>query len=245
MKYSIILFASLSLLGCKGDPGPAAPTLSGDVIGKVYLYADNGVLLQDKGGVQVSIDQGLSSTLTSSDGSWKLVGVPAGIHTLVFSKTGFFTRKHFGFQFVGGGTYYWGSSYMAQIPSVTVKQLTVSGPDTNNYVHFQGTLASADSVHRYVGIIFDKTPISSSPTVTFVFAEQTFIPADSISFSFSGQFGDYVKETYGLSTGSQLYARAYVMPNGGYYDNYNPFTGKYELYDREITFSNLVSITIR
>jgi hypothetical protein len=244
MKYSIVLFASLSLLGCKGDPGPAGPTLSGDIVGKVNLYGENTLPLIDKSDVKVSIDENSYSTLSSSDGLWKLEGIPAGIHTLVFSKKGFYTEKNFGFQFVGGGTYYYGSQYLVQIPSVTVKQLTLTGPDSNNNIHFQVTLSSADSIYTYVGIIFDKTPISSSPTVTFLFTELLYIPADSITFSFATQFGDYVKGEYGLSTGSQLYARAYVMPNGNYYDNYNPSTGKYELYDQEITFSNLQTITV-
>ena len=245
MKYSIILFVSLALLGCKGDPGPAGPTLSGDIVGNVDLYTQTGVPLVDKSNVQVSIDQNYATALTSSDGFWKLSGIPAGIHTFTFSKTGFFTRKIFDMQFVGGGTYYWGSSYLAIIPTVNVSQLTIIGPDSNNYIHIQGRLSSADSLYSYVGIIFDKTPISSSPTVTFLFTEEIFIQPDSTSFSYDAQISDYVKGEYGLSTGSQLFARAYVMAYNSYYDNYNPSTRRYELYDQDITFSNLQSITIR
>jgi len=245
MKYSFILVVPLILLlGCKGDPGPAGPILSGAITGKVYLYADNNSLIQDKSGVLVTIDGGSSSAISSSDGFWNLTSVPAGVHNMVFSKTGFMTQKVFGFQFVGGGTVFWGNMALAQIPSVSVTQLKLTGPDANHALHIQVTISSSDSIYRDVGIIFDKIPISLSSTVSFLFDDGYYIQPDSTSFSYNIQFSDYLKAEYGVATGSKLYVRAYPLPRSGYYEPYNPSSGKYEVYDLQNAFSNLDSLIV-
>jgi hypothetical protein len=246
MKYSIsFLIFLVSLMGCKGDPGPAGPTPSGNIVGTLILYSDNALTLQDKSGAQVSIEGRSFSASTTADGTWTLVDVPAGVHTLVFSKTGFATQKYFNFQFVGAGTYYFPSiAYLAQIPLVTVTQIKVMRLDTTSYFTVQCKLSSSDSLPRRVGIIFDKIPIAVSPTMTFLFPSDQDIPPDSTSFSFSFRFDDYVKAEYGLSQGSKLYLRAFALPRVGSYGSYNPATSKTEIYSSGFSFTSLDSLIV-
>ena len=246
MKYLIIiLIFTCSLIGCKGEPGPAGPTLSGDIIGHLTLFAEDGLPLQDMSGAKVSIDGSDYSTLTAADGSWKLLSIPAGVYTIVYSKTGFMTVKNFNIQFVGSGTYSLGTQEIGQIPSVTVAQLKIflSPNDTNNFI-IEGTISSADSFSVRVGIFLDKKPIVVSSTMTYLFQINEFLVAGQTSFSIPIGIYDYLEASYRLPSGSQLYARACVLPGNGYADASNPFTGENEVYSSGISFSHLDSLTV-
>jgi len=243
MKLALVLFTALSLLACKGDPGPTT-VLSGDITGKVYVFDPSQRLVNDRSGVQVSLDQGSLKTATVYDGSWKLSGVPAGIHTLLFVKTGYFTVKQFNLQFVGGGTFYSGDIGLQTIPGVTVAHLYSTQPDSNDVVYFSGTLNAPDSIFHWVSVIIDTLPISSSPTISYLFYLEGCVAPDSTNFSFGNKFDDYLRSDYHLKHNTTVYARAYALPVAGFSDNYNPSTGKAEIYDSEVSLSNMVTFII-
>ena len=236
------LIILMPLFGCKENTTES--TLSGDIVGKIVLYADNGLALQDNSGIQISMEGRSFSTLSSTDGSWKLTNVPAGIYTVTFSKTGFTTRKNFNFQFVGGGTYYFGSMNLGQLPSASITQLQFIKRDSMAFFTIQGRLSSADSLQRNIRIVFDTKPFTISPTMTFLFWTDAAIPPDSLSFSFIYGFYDYINTSIGVSTGSKLYFRAFVLPRAGYYGNYNPANGNDEYYTTGLSFTNLDSLIV-
>lgn len=245
MKYSFLIAVIFFYLsGCMGDPGPAGPTLSGDIAGRIYLYTDNGLRLQDNSGVQVSIEGSIISTLSLSDGSWKLSGVPAGIYTIVFSKPGFIANKYFNIQFVGGGTLSVYSNSLAQISTISVTQFKLTKSNTNNSLNIQGKISSADSLSRTIMILFSKVPISVSPTMSYLFSMSAWIQPDSTTFSQVFNIYDYMRTEYGLPSGTNLYAIAFALPRGGYYSSYNPLSDIYEVYNSGILFSNIESILI-
>jgi len=236
MKYSIILFATLFLLGCKGDPGPAGPIATGSIVGTIHLFADNDLPLHDESGALVSIESESFSTLTSANGSWKLVGIPAGVYTLVFSKKGFTTFKEFNFQFAGNDTYYFEDEYLGQIPSVTVTQVKFSRYDSTENCSAQGKISSADSLERTVEIMIDTKPIAVTSTMTFVYLSDIQLSPDSTSFL--GDFG-----IYGFPSGTKVYVRAFVLPRNGSFWNIDPATHAYEIFNSGFSFSNLDSLT--
>ena len=243
MKYTVSILLLLLFFGCKGDPGPAGPTLSGNITGRVNLYADNGSRLLDQSGMQLSIDGSSLSCVTSPDGSWQLTGVSAGIYTLVFSKAGFMTKKVSNIQFVGGGTYFFGFISFAQIPPLSVTRLDITGPDSTHAFHLRGYVSKADSIDHYIALIYDKAPIEISSTISFLFYDVIFLSHDSTAFSFPLNVGAYAKDEYRLATGSTLYLRAYALAN--YADpNYNSATNKLEIYNPEIPYSNLASLIV-
>ena len=246
MKYSIIIpILIFTLMGCKGDPGPAGPTLSGNISGSFILYDDNGSTPQDRSGVQISIEGHPFSTLTATNGSWQLEEVPAGIYTLVYSKTGYFTWKSFNFQFVGGGTYFFGNSGIAQIPLATITQFKLTGPDGFNNFHIQVNISSADTLPREIGIIFNETPIALSSTITYFYEIYAYLNPDSTSYSFDDPiFPNFIKQQHGLTTGTKVYTRAHTLPRD-YFPTLNPITEYYEVYNGQNTFSsNLDSLIV-
>ena len=246
MKHSIsFLLLVLSFIGCKDKSAPVNPTLPGDISGKISLYTDNGTILQDRSDVQVSIESTSLSTITSSDGSWKLSRVPIGDYTsrLVFTKAGFITVKAFVYT-TKGEPYYLGNMSMAQVPPVKVTELHVSRPDEGGNLQIQGKISSADSFHRFVGIIYALSPISISPTVGYMSEYGAYLMPDSISFSIILQYYDQYATTHGIPRGSIVYFRAYAQPRNGYLPNYNQMTGLYEIYTPGVTLSNLDSVTV-
>jgi len=245
MKYLILLLASAVLLsGCKDEPGPAGPTLTGNIAGKIFLYKDNELHFADESGVKVSIEENNISTITKSDGTWQLSNVSAGIYTLVFSKTGFITGKYYNVQFVGGGTLYWNYVYVSQIPNVRVSQLEIKPSSTSNNFYIQGKISSADSLYRDVAIFFSKEPITISGTLAYLFEESTYLQPDSTSINDDFTITDYYKNYYSLSKGEKLYAISCAMPRTGPFGEYNPVLNTNELITSGILFSNIDSLTI-
>jgi CarboxypepD_reg-like domain len=237
MKYAIsILFLLSSLAGCKGDQGPAGPIPTGSIVGTIHLFADNGLPLHDESGALVSIEGESFSTLTSTNGSWKLAGIPAGVYTLVFSKTGFTTYKEFNFQFAGNNTYYFEDVHLGQIPSVAITQVKFSRYGSTDNCNAQGKISSADSLYRTVEIMVDTKPIAVSSTMTFVELSDTQLSPDSTSFI--AEFG-----IYGFPSGTKVYMRAFASPRSGSYWNYDPATQAYEIFNSGFSFSNLDSLT--
>jgi hypothetical protein len=245
---SIVL---LLFFGCNSNTGPEE-VFAFDVSGTVTLYTDTGLSLQDKSGVRVST--GGSTAMTASDGSWTLTGVSInGIYTILLSKKGFMTVGVPNIQYGYNGLqdYFVGNVSIPQRPNVHVTQLKITGPDTNKYFHIQGTLSSADSLSRSVGIIFDKMtiaipngPFDSSTVVEYVYGVETSLQPDSTSFAMNQIFNDDTKSGYGILTGSTLYARAYALPRTSYSPTYDRVSFKYDIFNSSIIFSNMDSLIV-
>jgi hypothetical protein len=62
--------------------------------------------LPDRSGVTVSFDGSGLSTTSDSTGSWTITGLPTRTYDITYSKPGYGTIHHYGYQFVGGGTAY-------------------------------------------------------------------------------------------------------------------------------------------
>ena len=247
MKHTFCLFYFiLTFIGCKDKPAPIEPTTSNDLSGKITLCADNGTVFQDNSGVHVSIEADSISTITSSDGSWKLSNVPVRDYTnrLVFSKAGFLTRKTY-FYDPKIGFFTLNNLPLAQIPSVSVTELHISRPDEGGNLQIKGKISSADSCRRDVGIIYSLSPISISSTVGFVSEYGAFLLPDSVTFSLKLQYYDQYVTSNGIaSRGSTVYFRAYAKPRAPGYPNYNQLTGLYEIDTPGPLFSNLDSVIV-
>jgi len=249
MNYSfVVLVFLLFLLGCNSDPGPAGPERTGpfgEIVGKASLYSDNGIGLQDNSGITVSLEGNSYSTLTKSDGSWKLTEIPAGVYTLVFSKTGFFTIKDYEVHVVGNDTVNRGSyNFIGQIPNVTFKHISITGPDSNNYFNINGNISLADSLLRSAYIIYNKEPISVSSTIISLMTVYHIIQPNSTSFSWRLDYIDSFKKEYNLSPGSKIYLRVLLRPRAGRAISYNPFNGNVEIYNGQNALSNLDSLIV-
>jgi hypothetical protein len=100
IKILLLLNIIAFFLGC--DKNQDAKELSGNIVGFVRLIDENGNIVQDKSGVNVSIE-GLNMSANSNvDGWFELADIPAGSYNIIYSKTGYGTYKRFGYQFIGG-----------------------------------------------------------------------------------------------------------------------------------------------
>jgi hypothetical protein len=246
MKYSITLLVSvLSLLGCKGDPGPMGPRLSGNISSSTYLRDDFGNYITNNYGVGVSLDGTSYATVSDSSGIWTLRDIPAGIYDITYYKPGFYKEKNTNVSFVGGGTLYLNAMSLGQIPSNTVSHLDITTDDSSRTINIQGTLFSPDSTYREVVILFSKElpSLSSSFIYEFYFStNNTQLNPDK--FSLSLQLTAYYYETYNLQKGLTLYATAFPASRGGWLPIYVPQTSNYLFDCPGATLSNAVSFVL-
>ncbi len=135
-KLLLIINILSLLLGCKKDE--ENQFLVGDIVGFVGLYDEEGIEVEDKSGVEVSIS-GLSITATTDEnGRYELKDVPAGTYILNYSKDDYGVYKIFAYQFVGGNVpslVYERSMYKQS--SLNVKSLDISLEDETIYVTYE------------------------------------------------------------------------------------------------------------
>jgi hypothetical protein len=232
---TIFLFSS-----CKGPEGPAGPSLSGDLIGYSYLYDVSGYRSADNSGITVAVEGTSISAVSTSDGRWVLSSLTTGTYTIVFSKSGYGTRKSVGYQFVGGGQAYFGSMGLYQIPAYTVTGL--SATRSTGYVSISGTLTGTlPTGSRYPRLFIATSPTVSSDPKNYIFSYGAIVSSTSTTLSTS--ISTQALNSYGIYTGQTVYIVAYAesyssgtyidLSTGGvYYPNLNP------------TPSNVVSVVV-
>ncbi|MCX6327288.1 MAG: carboxypeptidase-like regulatory domain-containing protein [Bacteroidia bacterium] len=153
--------------GPLGPAGPAGPSLKGTVLGFVTLYDEFGVLLDDKSGVMVSADgsdPSLSAT-TNSVGKYQIDSLQTGIYNLIFSKTGYATRRNLGFSFVGGVEPAIYSTSLSQKTTTLITDLTlIANPVNLNQMIITCTVSPtpATGFTRYFRFYYGKTASVSS-----------------------------------------------------------------------------------
>ncbi len=235
-----ILFGIICCLlfwGCKGDPGPASPRLSGNLMGSVMIVDSLNRSIKDQSGVRVLLYPGIDSTISLSDGSWQLNNVPSGIYDVTYAKSGFYTVKAFQFQFVGGGNYSFYPVRMIQFWSGSVTRLDVI--DTSNIIRFQGTINASFARGRNVYIFLSKSQFKNSvPIIGSYIIYVTMGTGQNFSYDLSRDYlGNVAVE------GDILYAVAVLGGNGNPGINFNS-NGQSEFDTEGVPLSNTVSFVV-
>jgi hypothetical protein len=233
----------MSLCGCKGETGPLGPpgTLSGNLYGQVSLHDDDSSRIVDNSGVQVSV-QGMDYAATSgTDGWWRIVGLSTGTYTLVFSKPGYGTYKHFGFQFVGGDSLFYGWANLGNIARYYVTTFAASiGSDS--VVHLTGTVSSPGrfGVARYVVVFIDTIATVSSTRYSFTLSSNI---SSSTTFGLNESASDFAL-FYGVRSGSTLHCVAYGVGTAGAVVYYDPTLRNEIFATLSPTASQIVSVKL-
>ncbi len=148
MKTHIVLLvlATFFMASCKDTT-----ITSGDKVGNLegqvdFLYDGNNAKLSDRSGVRVSAEGTSFSGITDTAGYWKIKDLPEGTYSISFSKPGFDTYKNTSFQFVGGGTLWFGRIAMGQPPAYTV---TIDSIQEKNHLANGRIVDSGYTVDRY------------------------------------------------------------------------------------------------
>ncbi len=226
---AVLLLAGF-LPGCKGEDGPAGPSLTGQLIGYAYLYDLNAVRATDQSGITVVAEGTSVTATTASDGRWVLSGLPTGTYTIAFSKTGYGTAKRISFQFVGGGQTSFGSIYLFQLPGFTIG--TLSATVSSGAVYIGGTLTgSLPEAPRVVRIFIGTTASVSSDPSNYAFTIGTVVSDTGTTFITAVASQSFA--AYGFTVGQTAYIVAYPDALGSsayldlstgkyYYPNLNP-----------------------
>jgi len=213
----ITSLVGLSLLGfgCKGEVGPAGPSLSGALTGKVTLYAADGSREYDDSGVSVWIEGSADTSLTDSLGRWSIGGVSTGTYSVVMRKTGYGFMKIPSVQFVGGGTYYLGEKRLAAEPPLTPNlysyRIVASPPSVAVGGGVPGALTS-QSVLIYVG----RQGFNRFDPLTYI---------DTLMYDLSASIGFFTEDIpvrevpWNFSTGDTIWFHAYLV--SGKLDGYS------------------------
>jgi hypothetical protein len=240
MKNLIVFILLALFFGCKGDQGPAAPVLSGSLMGFVYLYGTDSERLIPED-VIVSIEGTASSDLTKQDGSWIIENIPAGIYDIRFYKPGFYMAKNYNVQFTGGGTLVVNSAALFAIPEVTINQFSVHME--SDTINFKGTVSAPSSRHKNLLVMFSKEALIPQNEISYDYQLIHNIYSSEV-FDIKLVISPFEKLKHNLNSGDKLYAAAIVFPYIYSWGNYNPVTKKYELFTEGITLSNIDSLII-
>jgi len=158
----------LSMMGCKGEEGPAGPSLSGAIMGNVVLADSLGNPKSNHSGASVWIEGATDTVMTDSTGYWRLTGVRTGIYTIVMRKAGYGHMKLPSTQFVGGGNLYVGKVSLVAGPSYVLQGVgAVIGVATPSLT-VNGSTATHSTVTRSVVIYIGHEPVDPYRPVTYI-----------------------------------------------------------------------------
>jgi len=211
---------SLFLFGCKGDVGPAGPSLSGALTGNVTLYTENGSREYDHSGVSVWIEGSADTTLTDSHGRWRIGGVRTGIYTVMMRKTGYGYTKIPSAQFVGGGDLYLGVKALVADPQYTTPIISI-GYDTQARMNVSGAGPGAPPGRNALVFLGHQSVDPLDPS--------TYVDTLLAAFNNNGIFNSAVvplhDPRWNFSTGDTVFVHVY--PGSGKIDGYvDPSSGR-------------------
>jgi len=120
----ILIFIAVPLIingcegqeGSQGEQGSPGPLLVGNLEGICSLIDEYGIPVDDNSGITISIDNTDYTTETDAEGYWLLENLSTGTYSISFSKPGFCLSKEVDYQFVGGGTDYFGEEKLVSVP---------------------------------------------------------------------------------------------------------------------------------
>lgn len=234
-----IAFIVVIFYGCKGETGPAGPTLKGNLTGNVRLIDSAGVRMNENSGVVITVEEKSLSSTTNSQGIWTLNDLSTGTYTVTIAKSGFDSYKFYGYQFVGGGTAQLGQVYLHQLPSYKIQNISVGTSAFDKNIIVSGNITSS---HNQTIILFLGKTVSVSNA-----------PNNNIYYAFvytgaSNSFTSYINSSslypYGISSGDKIYIVAYPTTNGGWNAYTDPTTGKDVVTSISPTPSNIDSVIV-
>ena len=215
LRHAIVLGAALLPAACH-DGGPAKANLAGTVLLQ-DAWANR---FSDFSGVRVSLDENAATTFTDKTGAWHIDKVPAGAHSITFTKSAFGT-VHIARQVVAAPntmapdvTMALTPSQQAIIDSIGVDTITTpTGSDLLYVVHGHFSFPQPDSAKAVSTVVFlGKTSDVSADTTTFersnIFTDVSGkLPRFFILFG-----GEEIRLAFG--TGTHAFAIAYVTGAG-------------------------------
>ncbi len=219
-----LVFLLFLLSGCKGETGPAGPSLKGILSGNVVLTDSSGSRTSDYAGVTVSIEGTSYSVTTNLQGAWTINDLSTGTYTINYTKQGYDSHKDIGFQFVGGGTARTYLVYLHLLPTFTIQNISVGSSVSDKAIIVSGNVNSikAQNVLLFLG---KSIPVTSSPS-NYIYYSFTYSTYSGSANTFIDYIYSSVLSSYGVSPGDKVYIVAYPASNGGWNSYTDPATGR-------------------
>lgn len=210
-KIIIVSNILLFLIGCNKNEDNVF--LEGNIIGFVNLVNETGSEVEDKSGVNVSIEGLNTSANTNENGRFELSNVPAGTYNIIYNKKGYGSYKRFSFQFIGGNIpamLYETTLY--EQPKIEIQSLDISF--TDNVITIAGKITETN--HFTVRTFINDSSNVSNENYDYASARYSYSGWTFTQFSQS----IYLSETP-FYPGDKVYLVIYfINPNEewGYYD---------------------------
>jgi hypothetical protein len=202
------LLAAAIFQGCDNKDDDPAPQPTGLISGTVQVWNDKTAVLQDKSGVTVSITNITGkTTTTSADGSFRFEGLPFDSYDLEFSKSGYGTRKVFGFRHNSSSsslpTVQFGAISSTTVTSFTIVSATYNGKPGVTYRYSTDPVPS--SANKNYTRVFLGTSASVSSTGYAAFAPLRSSSNNDVEGGFTAD------ELYalGFTSGQTVYLKIY------------------------------------
>lgn len=211
IKILVALHTLVFLSGC--DKNEEKIFIKGNIVGFVNLIDERGNEVDDKSGINVSMEGISSSADTNEDGRFELTDVPVGTYNLLFDKPGYGVNKRFSYQFIGGNVpALLPATTMYEQPKTEIKSLDITFD--NNMINILGKTTETD---RYSFEIFinDSSDVSN---LNYDYSTGRYSVCCSPMTQFSGSI--YLSDTP-YSAGKEVYLVIYfVNPHESmaYYD---------------------------
>jgi hypothetical protein len=231
--FSLILLSSI-LFSCKKETNQSTQTESGVISGTVRLYDDKTNQLSDASGVSINvIGQAGKTTITGTDGRFRLEGLPFDNYDLSFSKTGYGTYKIFGIDHRKQPNTPSGTVSITQLPNV-INLGAVSGSSVISLTALDYTYNEGPGIEYSYSIEPVPTTTNRGYTRTFLSKNHTISPSNYLGYSLTksvlsnntrGGFTNEELFAFGFNKGDSVYVKVY---GDSFYSNdyTEPSTGK-------------------
>jgi hypothetical protein len=201
-----------STQGPPGPQGPAGTSVTGTITGKVMLYnSQNMPQTTNKDSVLVSIKGTTLSTLTDTTGRYTLNQVPAGVYTMVFSKSGYGTYEYQQIAFPGNGKLYINAD-LDETPKWKIIDIKINGSGAQIITNF--TLTAFSSTRQLLFIMGKKSDLDISNPSGFDGYVTINVPASQTQ----GYGAWYYNLPYASGTVFYVKAYPYASNQSFYYD---------------------------
>jgi len=179
--FTLSIFVLIILVSCSENDEPTNIETGFYWGGYVRLWTENGSIIQDGSGVELSLEGTNYRTLTDQYGKWKIYNVPAGTYNLVAQKEGFGNHKFLDYEYSGSDNANNFGQTLIATPTYLIDSIEIDF--VNDNVDITGFSSNVVSNIRFVMIYIGKeNPIYDS-TKTFELIYETQIYGNNNFFT--------------------------------------------------------------
>jgi hypothetical protein len=204
ITFRWVMIAIIILLGCEEET--IVKDNKGEIIGFVTLLDENGIEIQDKSNVKITLDEKHSVT-TNAIGRFEFKDIEAGTYQVLFEKEGFGSVKRFNYIFTAGNV----PGVITDVNMIglsTISLIDKQIQTSSSSITVTGTMTGTNSYY-FVYYFYDKENADVSDYIT------------SAGYSFCCSPVTTFTHNLSIPPSSPLYVACYAMSKANEYGQYN------------------------